>query len=203
MAIGDGDQQFIGVEYCPTAGIIKEYLPTNAPGKMVDFCLFIDPENGPSCVENTAAIKAIEDLRKVLPLSAINHTDLFFLLSRPLAVSIETKKRGGKEEEAELQMGTWHAAQWKLLSRLVSNAGGALETLPFIPAIVVQGHEWSLGATTRENNQTILWLERRFGSTTSALGVYQIVWGLQRLARWAEDTYWPWFRKNALGIVES
>ena len=29
------------------AGIIKEYLPTNAPAKMIDFCLCLTPDDAP------------------------------------------------------------------------------------------------------------------------------------------------------------
>ncbi len=144
------------------------------------------------------AAGAIHSLRRSLQCGVINHTDFLPLRRRPIVISIETKKRGGDQEEAELQIGTWHAAQWKWLSRLSADAGGSLEALPFLPALVVNGHEWSFAATTRDQQRTILWLDRSFGSTTSALGVYKIVWGLQRLARWAEDTYWPWFKANIL-----
>lgn len=184
-----------------TAKIINQYLPSASPTKMVDFSLFLAPDTAPISAANTAALQAIQSLRRVLPCNVINHTDFPPLRNRPIALSIETKRRGGGEQqEADLQIGIWHAAQWKFLSRLVSDAGGDLDTLPFLPAIIVRGHEWSFAATTREGQKTVLWLERNFGSTTSALGVYSIVWGLQRLAAWAEDVYWPWFKQNALGI---
>jgi hypothetical protein len=139
-----------------------------------------------------------------LPCGVINHTDFLPLRNRPVVVGIETKKRGGGDQtEAELQIGTWHAAQWKMLAQLVDDVrggGGRLDTLPFLPAVLVCGHEWSFAATTREGRKTILWLEKGFGSTTSPLGVYKTVWGLQRIARWAAEVYWPWFRDNVLGV---
>ncbi|KAH8661187.1 hypothetical protein BGZ61DRAFT_369428 [Ilyonectria robusta] len=193
-------KQLVGVAACTTAKIIKEYLPCDSPAKMVDFSIYLAPDAGPLTNETKAAVDAISSLRRVLPCGVINHTDFFPLRSRSMVVSIETKKRGGAQQEAELQIGTWHTAQWKFLSRLVSDAGGTFDGLPFLPGIVVQGHEWSFVATTREGPKTILWLEQGFGSTTTALGVYKIVWGLQRIARWAEDVYWPWFKKNALGV---
>ena len=170
---------------------------------MIDCCLFLDPAQSPRATDREIADAAIATLRKSLPCGVINHTDFLPLRSRPIAVSIETKKRGGNQPDAELQMATWHAAQWKLLSRLVDDAGYSLDSLPFLPAVLVNGNEWIFAASTREGNKTILWLERGFGSTTSALGTYSIVWGLQRLSRWAETVYWPWFRRNVLGLSRS
>ncbi|KAK1761711.1 hypothetical protein QBC33DRAFT_553411 [Phialemonium atrogriseum] len=194
-------KQLVGTAPCTTAKIINQYLPSASPTKMVDFSLFLAPDSAPISAANTAALQAIQSLRRVLPCNVINHTDFPPLRNRPIALSIETKRRGGGEQqEADLQIGIWHAAQWKFLSRLVSDAGGDLDTLPFLPAIIVRGHEWSFAATTREGQKTVLWLERNFGSTTNALGVYSIVWGLQRLAAWAEHVYWPWFKQNALGM---
>ncbi|KAH6867695.1 hypothetical protein B0T10DRAFT_325391 [Thelonectria olida] len=193
-------KQLIGVAASTTARVIKEYLSNETPSKMVDFSLYISPGADPSPTETKIISDAINSLRQVLPCGVINHTDFFPLRNRPVVVSIETKKRGGAQQEAEVQIGTWHAAQWRFLSHLVTDAGGSLDGLPFLPGIVVQGHEWSFVATTREGSRTILWLEKNFGSTTSAMGVYKIAWGLQRIARWAECDYWPWFKKNVLGV---
>lgn len=190
-----GQRQLIGFEDCTTAKIIREYLPACATGKMVDFCLCIMSE-----VEATAW-NSIERASRDLPSQVINHTDEYGLRNRPIAVSIETKRQGEERlADAELQLGTWHAAQWKLLERLVTQNGGTLDELPFLPAVVVHGHIWSFAATTREGLTTVLWLEQEFGSTSSLHGVYKTVWGLQRLAKWASDVYWPWFKKNALGL---
>lgn len=50
--------------------------------------------------------------RRTCPLSSINHTDLDSLMSRPIVVSIEPKRDGGSLEQAQLQAGTWQAAQF-------------------------------------------------------------------------------------------
>jgi hypothetical protein len=167
---------------------------------MIDCCLFLDPAQSPVPSDKEIAGPAIRALRESLPCGVINHTDFLPLRGRPIAVSIETKKRGGSQQDAELQMATWQAAQWKLLSRLVDDAGRSLDGLPFLPAVLVNGNEWIFVASTREGKKTVLWLERGFGSTTTALGTYSIFWGLQRLARWTETVYWPWFRRNVLDL---
>ncbi|RFU73757.1 methyltransferase type 11 [Trichoderma arundinaceum] len=188
--------QLVGLAPCTVAKIIKEYLPTSSQAKMVDFCMYLVPEM------EEVATNATKNLREILPYNVINHTEFLPFRNRPIAVSIETKKRGGTQPAtAELQLGTWQAAQWKFLEHLVCLSSGSFDGLPFLPAVVVQGHDWSFVATTRENKKTVLWLEKGFGSTTSSLGVYKTVWGLQRLAQWAREEYWPWFKRNALGIT--
>lgn len=190
--------QLVGFACCTTAKIIKEYLPTSSQAKMVDFGIYISPEAEPS----SEATNAVQNLRRVLPCNVINHSDFVSLRSRPLAVSIESKKRNSiNPETAELQLGTWHAAQWKFLEDLVKRSGGSFDGLPFLPAVIVNGHDWSFAATTKEGQKTILWLEKSFGSTNSSLGVFKAIWGLQRLAKWAREVYWPWYKKNALGIA--
>lgn len=198
-----------------TGDVIKEYLPTpHTDGKMMDFGFFIAPDKLRPSKKNSAAINVIRTLRRVLPGGVINHTNSVALRNHPIAVSIETKPPRGQHEEDDadeengctdtnmvLQTGSWHVAHWALLARLTSLSRGRLSTLPFLPAVIVRNHEWSLAVSTREGDKTVLWLEYGFGSTASALGVYQIVWVLQLLARWAEDEYWPWFRRHALGVL--
>lgn len=161
------------------------------------------------------AKSAVQEIRSDLDPNVISHTDFTPLRSRPIAVSVETKRRGtGQPAEADLQMGIWYVAQWKLLSELVikqkHSAGRAegvqvdekacLDGLSFLPGIVVNGHIWSFVATTREDRKTILWQERCFGDSSNAPGVYKIIAGIQRLARWSRDIYWPWYRESVLGI---
>lgn len=144
---------------CTTAQIIKEYLPSSANRKMVDFVLFINAtEVSPNSLLRAAADK-IDRHRASLPMQSINHTDFPALLNVPLAVSMETKRSGQREEEADLQIMTWQAAQWKMLRELVrdSNRGSdkMLDELPFLPSLIVYGHEWRFAACTRDGNKKV------------------------------------------------
>lgn len=188
--------QLNGFEPCTTAKVIREYLHVpQAKCKMVDFCICIKPET------EKIACNATRDGQQNPTWQVINHTDEYALRNWPIAVSIETKRQGEERlAAAELKLGTWHADQWRLLERLVAQAGGTFDELPFLPAAVVHGHLWSFAATTREGETTLLWLEQGSRSTSNLLGVYKVVWGLQGLAKWASDVYWPWFKKNALGL---
>ena len=189
--------QLVGMVPCTNAKIIREYLPPCSQFKKIDLCVYVVPDM------DGVADNAIKSTREDLPCQTINHTDYYPLRNWPIAVSIETKNQAGdKLAAAELQLGTWHTAQWKLLEDLVAKSGGSFVDLPFLPAVVVKGDEWSFVATTRDGSKTVLWFNTVFGSTKTPLGVYSAVWGLQRLTKWASDIYWPWFRKNALRIPE-
>lgn len=91
-------------------------------------------------------------LRRALTDNSINHTSCPPLRSHPLSVSIETKRSGESEQKAQLQMGVWQAAQWKLLSEL---AGDELGKLTFIPGIFIHGHEGKFVAIFYRDRNTI------------------------------------------------
>jgi hypothetical protein len=186
------NRQLLGVTPCTTAKVIREYLPVAWQAKMVDFCIFIDSSDH---------IEEIQDARRILPSGYINHTDLYGLRNHPIALSIETKAASGTAAaSAELQIGTWQSAQWRFLEDLVARNGGCIDDLPFLPAIIVQGHQWSFAATTRDAKKTVLWLPFHFGSTEDVIGIYKTVLGLQQICYWVNETFWPWYKKNALGI---
>ncbi|RTE68647.1 hypothetical protein BHE90_016976 [Fusarium euwallaceae] len=190
-------RQRVGVGNCTTAKLIREYLPKNTLAKRVDYSFFIDPGADTSPTSKSPA-EAVADLRKVMPCQVINHTAYRPFRDRPMVVTVETKKRYGSQEGAELQTGTWHAAHWEFLARRIEKTGGTFEELPFLPGILIQGHDWSFVATTREESKTVVWLEQKFGYTNDTIGVYKAIWGVQRLARWVDDVYWPWYKKNVL-----
>ncbi|KAH8893081.1 hypothetical protein GQ53DRAFT_764152 [Thozetella sp. PMI_491] len=196
---GVEQRRLAGVEPCTTAAVMSEYLLSDMTTKSVDFSLFLDP----SLDSDPAAQEAVRAIRRRLPGNVVNHTEFPPFRNTPLTVSVETKKRKASDtQEAQLQIGIWHMAHWRLLERLAAQAGGSLDGLPFLPGIVVDGHNWEFVATTRNHQKTILWQERRFGATSDPLGVYRAFWGIQRLAAWTENVYWPWFKANALGLSQ-
>lgn len=171
--------------YSTSARIFTEYLPLDATTKGVDFCIVIDPAHSDvkGRVDRLRKTRSDQDY-------SINHCTQRQLASRPIAVSIETKREDTRLVEAELQIGTWHAAQWKHLSELVVQAEerrqvdllthgdegdvqppqlgagdrtglvdrlsrATLARLPFLPAVVVQGHDWYFAASTREGDKTV------------------------------------------------
>ncbi|KAH8840044.1 hypothetical protein MCOR01_009206 [Pyricularia oryzae] len=116
---------FVDFEPCTTARITPEILPrSSSSGKKVDYCFII---NGASAFHEPAMEAAnrtgtwktpaqtIEILRRRTPGTSINHTDFGPLNKWPIALSVETKRPGESGEKAELQVGVWQAAQWRLL----------------------------------------------------------------------------------------
>jgi len=135
------------------AGIIKEYLATATQSKMVDFAIYLRPK---LCADEAEAAERLLDLRRAAPELSANHTDMEALVEGPITVSIETKREeSSSAHEANLQIGTWQAAQWKMLARQAADVHGSLLDLEFLPCLIVYGHEWYFAASSREGNKTV------------------------------------------------
>jgi hypothetical protein len=180
--------------------------------KKVDFVLAFDPTVR---TNEEASQERIEDLLGELPEFSINHTDYEPLRHFPIAISIETKRPDGSEEEGSLQMGVWQAAQWNMLRTMARDGDPPLE---FLLGIIVIGQDWYIAPTTREGNNTvgqhdpfrlratakslqILWRDFPLGDTRDVTNTYRLIWALQRLVKWALDDYWPWYKKSILGML--
>ncbi|KAK2052400.1 hypothetical protein LY76DRAFT_526748 [Colletotrichum caudatum] len=190
------ENRLVTVTPCFTATVIPRYRIGRVPGRKVDYVLSIEPANDAS--DGPAAEAAVTQLRLGLDEQSISHTSFFPLSSRLISVSIETKRGGEHEKKAQLQMGVWQAAQWKMLSQQVD--AQALDELAFLPGVVIQGHQWRLTATTFSDHKTTLWSARQFGSTETPLGTFQAIAGLQALHRWTVEVYWPWYKRKVLGL---
>lgn len=124
--------------------------------KMVDYCIFVDPDDAP-------AREAIDDICQESPYSTINHTDLFALASRPIVISAESKKPGEDWANSLLQLAVWQSHHWALLEAQqrqrrgaeLTDSGAQDKRLRFLPAFLIQGHQWSFAASTRENGKTV------------------------------------------------
>lgn len=133
-----------------TAKIAKHYCPKNAPAKMVDFCLFVDPAQDNK--DGAGARQRIADLRSHQPHMTINHTDYAPLCDLPIAVSIETKRTGSDWEPAKIQMGTWQSSQLRAvasveMSAAITAAAFGPASIRYYPGIIIQGHDWQFVAT--------------------------------------------------------
>lgn len=172
-------------------------MGTKKPDKRVDLCLYIQPDE-PSELSSLLYQVAQTSLHL-----SINHTDYAPLINCPLSLSIETKRTGEDWQAALTQTSIWLSAHWKRLQELTRASGGT-GSLAFLPAIIVQGHDWSFVAATQDevdglNGETVLWSKVPFGSTDGIQGICQIIVVLQLLASWSATTYWPWFEDKVLG----
>ncbi|KAI1284286.1 hypothetical protein F5Y07DRAFT_21 [Xylaria sp. FL0933] len=161
--------------------------------KMADYCVFIEP--GP---DEAAKINELRERWEY-----INHTDYNPLLRRPIVLSAESKKPGEGFKNAHLQLSVWQAAQWKFLLDLLAGESEGTQVpaaIPFLPALIIQGHDWYFAASTRFNNETILWIKQPIGATESILGIFQIIHALRHIAAWIRTTYWPWYKRAVLHL---
>ncbi|KAF0316389.1 hypothetical protein GQ607_016380, partial [Colletotrichum asianum] len=132
--------------------------------------------------------------------TTINHTPNFQLRNEPISLSIESQQRDASLDDANLQIGTWHAAQWLYLDRLAQINTPSLQGLPFLPGLVVQAEDWHFVASTREGKSTIVWTKNTVGSTAELDGAYQVIRAIQYLAWWTETVCWLWFLSTILQI---
>ncbi|KAI1163444.1 hypothetical protein F5B18DRAFT_661781 [Nemania serpens] len=167
---------------------------------MLDFCIALQPHD-------TTAAERIRELRRRTSGSTTNHTDFYPLRDKPIILTVESKKPGEGLLEAQTQVGVWQAAQWRLLEmqhRGTQHSGeSGTAGLPFLPALFIQGAQWSFAATTRHGNETLLWTQQNIGATDTVLGIFQIIHTLRHLAQWSTMIYWKWYKIAILAINET
>ncbi len=175
------------------SGLLPTVSGSITQSKMVYFVLLMDSSQYVNKELHDAIIATLHNEGK----TSINHTAMYEVRYSPIAVSIETKRANVDEDGADMQLGLWVSAHF---ARLRQMTGGA-SPLPALPLITVQGHEWKMMvAEATEDRRIVLLKEITLGKTNSALGVYQIVAALKRLARWINEEYKPWFEENALAL---
>lgn len=121
---------------------------------MVDYCMYIDTDVA-GVADAEVVGDAVRHLRSMSGYSTVNHTSYFHLRDNPVSLSVESKRPGGSVDDAQLQMGAWHAAQWAFLDEVTAKMGTTLESLPFLPGLIVQGEHWYFVATTRDDKKTV------------------------------------------------
>ena len=150
----------------------------------------------------TSLLDHIDKVRSGRPNDSINHAYAPFFERRPIGLSVETKRLDGAIDEAQLQIGVWLAAQWNSLDQLCGSVEEKTQALPYLPALVVNGHEWRWAVATREGRKTVLYSSHLFGSTNEILGVMRVLAGIRLLLVYTEDIFWPWFQANVLSGIE-
>ncbi|KAI1742104.1 hypothetical protein F4680DRAFT_412923 [Xylaria scruposa] len=209
---GDAKQK-INATLCTTARPSNYFKPTSSTGQLIDICIYSSVEQDEGMMDKISRFCA-----NLQTNNSINHTDYNPLRTRPLLLSIETKKPNTGNNKAQLQIGVWYSTQWSFLRWAVSQrlkerakleankttteveaeTLACLSKLGYIPGIVVHGHRWCLVLSTYDGKKTTLWEEHQFGSTLSSLDAFCAIAGIRRLTAWAKDHYWPWFQKNVL-----
>ncbi|KAI9731062.1 MAG: hypothetical protein M1818_007919 [Claussenomyces sp. TS43310] len=194
---GYGKAQGVWFRDITTASIHDpSLLPTIAAtssilqSKMVDYALVLEPQR-------PFEARIIETLRREGKPS-INQTNAEYARFAPIAVSIETKRAAIDETAANVQLSMWVAAHMARLRQLAA-AANTNEDPPGLPAIIVQGHDWKFTLAYAYNRErTVVLKDILIGATNSMMGLFRLIAGLRRLARWVDEEYRVWFDKNAL-----
>ncbi|KAK9792841.1 putative PD-(D/E)XK nuclease-like domain-containing protein [Seiridium cardinale] len=142
---------------CSSASILSLYKIPATPSRMVDYVFAIDPIPA----DRTKMRELIADTYGL----SINHTSFPALCERPIALSIEVKRTSDGADKAKLQLAVWLAAHWKKLRHMAGS-----ELPEFLLAVWIQGHDWSLVVSTRNEQNTIIWTKLDFGHTRSSTG---------------------------------
>ena len=72
----------------------------------------------------------------------LNQTTYEGIRFNPIAVSVETKLPGEGGSDAKLQLATWSCSQIAKLRELLALAGNEECSMPPLPLIIIQGHDW-------------------------------------------------------------
>ena len=193
-----------------SARISERGLLPNIPGfspksKMVDYGIVIQP------TVDSILEASIKRLCREQQLDSVNQTNPNHVRFTPIAISIETKRAAIEEDQAILQLNTWVSAHFAKLDSLVGSYAPneeakaevkAKATMPILPLVKIQGHDWKLLIAEKKTDQILIHGELTIGSTQSHLGVYQILAALRRLAQWVNDEYRPWWIREILGKKE-
>lgn len=208
----------------PTSLIPSGQAGVALKSKMVDFAIHVEPSDRFRMAVRERAQLSTASM-------SVNNTLHEPLRCCPIGVSIETKLTGENWDEAMAQVGIWTAAQFNKLEELIAEADKISDqqgfsrdksepSLPFLPIIIVQGHDWHfLVAVRNPGQQTVsvqiqsffyirsivdaiqrLYHKITFGSTASPLGVYQVIVTIQLLACWVRDHFTEWFERSCLNL---
>ena len=188
-------------------------------GKVVDFAMIFDPLYSISEI-------IVDKIASQGSKSSINQSAADWVRFTPIGISFETKRQGEGGDTAHVQISTWLSAHFAKLLQLTDRR----TKLPCLLGLIVQGHTWSMviavmkesgkgapttayvGATAErgqdEEEEQSTVLKRKvevfgsvlLGDTRTVAGIYQNLAAIRRLARWMDEQYWPWFKKEVLGI---
>lgn len=139
---------------------------------------------------------------------SINHVSYFALRHRPIAVGVETKTISRPEEEARVQLGIWVAAHIQRIRALARECDldhrdtidPILSRMVF-PLLYINADSWTVffarpsligdGTSVR----TLIYKGLYLGDTSSLVGAYQILRGLERLRTWIDTVFRAWWQE--------
>lgn len=110
-------------------------------GKMVDYCIVLCDDEVQNAARSTisAHLQTSSQPTSSQTVRSINQTEYAPVHLCPISVSIETKKSGGSEDQAQVQLSVWVMAQFRRIHQIWDRPGPVDITLPLL---YVAGEEW-------------------------------------------------------------
>lgn len=131
--------------------------------------------------------------------SAVNPTLYEPVIFAPAAVHVETKLTGEGWRAAQSQLSLWITRHIAKLRQLLNLAGQpAATSIPVLPALVVQGHDWTCLLFEDHFDGARLHSGYSIGSTKNVVDAQAVVAALQFLMNWIQTEYRPWFDEMIL-----
>jgi hypothetical protein len=126
--------------------------------------------------------------------NAVNPTLYEPVRYAPTAVHIETKLTGEGWRAAQSQLSLWIIRHVAKLRELLALAGQPDTTpIPVLPALVVQGHDWTCLFFEDHVDGARLLSGYSIGSSKNVVDAQAVVTALQYLMEWVQTEYRPWF----------
>lgn len=185
---------------------LQDASSTSRSSKMVDFGLCLDDDNIPALdsAYRNHLVKGEEEVK------TWNHTSATQISTKPLAVSVETKREGDSSAKAELQLATWVIAHFRRLLEIrkarIPEKGA--DRVIFLPLLKVLGSTWSFalgqcryGLDDNKGNTrdvTIFW-KYDLGDVSDHFGCFRVLRALLLLISWIHDHYLPWLEEWVTG----
>lgn len=117
----------------------------------------------------------------------------------PTALHVETKLTGEGWRAAQSQLSLWVTRHVAKLRELLGLAGQPATTpIPVLPALVVQGHDWTCLFFEDHSDGARLYSGYSVGSTKNVVDAQAVIAALQFLMDWIQTEYRPWFDEMIL-----
>ncbi|KAL1581827.1 hypothetical protein WHR41_09560 [Cladosporium halotolerans] len=131
--------------------------------------------------------------------NAVNPTLYEPVRFAPTALHVETKLTGEGWRAAQSQLSLWVTRHVAKLRELLGLAGQPATTpIPVLPALVVQGHDWTCLFFEDHSDGARLYSGYSVGSTKNVVDAQAVIAALQFLMDWIQTEYRPWFDEMIL-----
>jgi hypothetical protein len=170
------------------------FLPPGAQTCKVDICLCAMPIDAAEEEKVESLIQRRFIKRRICSVNFLRSPDIE---NKPIAIPIEAKKLGAVSDNALWQLGNASGAQWRNLE--LDNSDHGIKALF---SMTIQGHDWVLYMHKRKDTPSgpplLLTPGLPLGHTRNLTGIYQIFASLRRILVWANDSFWPQYKRDIL-----